>query len=66
MGARIYGVVILIVGVFALRFAWPPVGFNGGTLLLMYIGGFSAICTGLSLIFSGEAVLRLFNISTDR
>lgn len=66
MGARIYGVVILIAGVFALRFAWPPVGFSGGTLLFMYIGGFTAICTGLCLLFSGEAVLRLFNISADR
>lgn len=62
MFVRMYGVLVLIAGLFALRFAWPPVGFSGGTLLFMYIGGFSAICTGLCLIFRGEAVLRLLNI----
>lgn len=60
MTIRLYGVAILIAGVFALRFAWPPVGLSGGTLLFMNIGGFAAIVIGLSFIFSGKALLHLF------
>jgi hypothetical protein len=62
MSIRIYGVLILIAGVLTLWFASPPLSFSG-ELLFMYIGGFSAICTGFGLMVRGEYLLRLFDLN---
>ena len=60
MWYRLYGLTVFLLGCLAWWFVSPPVGKSPGTLLLLYVGGFSAIGTGIAFTVGGAKTFKWY------
>ena len=65
MWYRLYGLLVFVAGCWGWWYASPPMGKQPGMLLILYVGGFAAICMGIAFVIGGGTIYRWLKNRND-